>query len=424
MTAFSDLRHTPAHGEPSPLSSSWSWTSADGNVTWVFGMRWLPTLGSRSQRLLFANLRQQGVSWCVSHGKSTQLIGVTDLAIHHKSAQRTASAAAAFAQSKPIGVHAFCLHVVDRGVWFVACHDGQLLSQTDCWYSSVAQATQHIETLRRRFAALETVLITWAAPSDEPLPSELMFLSEATIKAIRFRRLPANPQRMRLTLFLVVAVLCGIWLWRDSTFDVTQQNNVPMVTEPSLPIVRIHDVAELVTLVDSWQVLPITVKGWVLDRIECQVTDRFADCRAIYSRESLKANNDGLTQDVPQGWRFAAISLDQAELRRTYRLETKQLDSKSTWSIGDGLTQLQRMSSQVASLTVGSPSLISKHDRSSVAKRLLMVRMAMRQTQHLAQWALPVNWQRVGLNISRSAPVSDRYGYLMLDLKGEIYAQN
>lgn len=412
--------------EPSRGLSGWSWQHPSTKAKWVFGLDWMPTLTSRSERLLYRHLRQQGQAWHVSHGQGMRLIGVAGSAELGASPRQSASAALAFVASKPKGSHALCVEVSGRGFWFVACHEGRLLSQTDCWLAESAELDQLLGDLTDRHEALQCEHVSWPTAADEPLPAALTFLQAKPKRAWCFQRVPSG----RLPWMILTAVIAGAtgcvlaWIYL-SVDEPVRENAVTSVRAPLVPLTH-HDPQAVLSLLTLWQPLPVDPVGWRLAGVQCRPIVSHVGCIAAYERHSRSADNEGLIAHAPNGWRFEAVSLDRALLKRQFALDEQSVPDHRLPSDLDALTQLQRHSGQIASLDVGERKQLDSMapDQALAVKRSLHIRLALRQAEHLLAWSLPVRWRHIHLDLVRGAQVDERHGYLMLDLKGDLFEKN
>ena len=403
-----------------------SWLNPLTKVNWVLGLDWMPTLTSRSERLLYRHLRRQGQAWHVAHGQGMRLIGVATPSALSPSPRQCASAALAFVASKPKGSHALCVEVCGKGFWFVACHEGRLLSQTDCWLAETAERDRLLDDLVGRHEALQCEHAQWSMAADGPLPKALAFLQANSRHAWCFQRVPSGrlPWLMLVTLIAVPAA-CGLaWVFW-STVEPDRLDTAPPVHLSAAPVTH-HDPQALLSLLALWHPLPVDPMGWRLGGVQCRPLGRAVDCVAAYERHSRLADNEGLIAHTPRGWRFEAVSLDRALLKRQFALSDQSLPDHRLPSDLDALTALQRHSGQVAMLDVGERKPLDPMtvEHSFAAKRRLHVRLTLRQADQLLAWSLPVRWQHIQLELVRGAQVDERHGYLMLDLKGDLFEKN
>jgi len=368
-----DLRADPS----STANRTWYWRDAKANVNWVFGMRWLPALGSQGQRAMQRNLRQQGFGWAVNHGGAVRLIGVPSTTGAHEEmgspsspdtksknsengvTQRAASAAAAFACTHPDGAHALALEVPGFGVWFVASSQGCVVSDTDRWFDTLEQAQASLRPLRERYEQLQYTTISWQldAAQASNFPE---FLQGSLFKRCRFCRLPALQIGWPWLVFGVV-VIGGLVVLGNVYWPATEQSTINLQNQTQRPHARpalpVHRYESLNALLETWHVLPVDPAGWLLQAVNCRVDHSQALCTAAYRRRAPDAHNEGLQGHTPLGWVFESDSLDRALFKRVVALKTESLQPHWFVSQVFGLSQLQRLSARVASVAIGATSV-------------------------------------------------------------------
>lgn len=452
---------------------SWCWRDAQTRQTWLFGMRWFPSLGNKGRRQLYRNLRQQGFMWAVTHGKSLSLVGVPSGHEATKPTRQTLSAAAAFACAHPQGVHALCLEVTGVGVWFVASSDGCVLSETDRWYASLAQAQLALQPLRERHDPLRYVHVVWtpvaqatsadtssrhntdpSSPETSPPPEPVAnaaatpeFLRGRARKDCQFHKLPAAQSSWPLWLAFgclgAAAVLVVHRLWWAPARPQAQRPLV--IALPDKPItVKVHDPDRLRDVFMAWQQLPVDPAGWLLKGVRCAVVGTHVQCVANYQRQRPDADNAGLAGHAPASWRFTPDTLEQAQLQRSLTLPLLAQPASSLMTTDQGLTRLQRASGELASASVGkprpvagssvrlgqqqgvqqgvpavSPSGVARGTTTSLVRRAVSVRLALRQRKRLMALQLPVRWQQMDLLVVPGAQIDQRQGYLMVAMQGD-----
>lgn len=386
-------------------------------------MQWLPTLSARSQRFLYRHLRQQGLTWHVSHGQSTRMIGVAEAVVRDQISRKSASAAAAFALAHPTGDHALCMEVQSNGIWLVASHDGRLLSQTDCWFVDPSELERVLVSLNSRFEEIKTQRICWS-PSDASLPSELAFLSGPPLKSCQFVPVPVNRRYWLIVLAVGIPLLAlCLVVWRLSQQRHPTVEPSVLQSEPLKPVLT-HQSAAVLSLLSKWQNLSLNPDGWQLTDIRCQIQQAQALCKANYTRQNRSADNEGLISRVPKGWHFEPLSLDRAQIRGNFSMQIKALNGETAVSVRDAITQLQRISARVTDLSISTQaSRLSGNSELSpnVFARALQVRLVLREAQQMDQWHLLALWREINLEVVRSAQVNQHSGYLMLDLKGDFF---
>lgn len=398
---------------------SWVWQHPDAAVHWVFGVSWFPTLSRRSERLLERQLRAQGMHWSLTHGASPRLIGAVADARANEGGPQPASAAIAFASCYGQGAQALCLEVTGQGVWLVACIDGRLLSQTDCWFAQHAHARDALEPLIELHPHMQVQELVWDGLADGP-----DFL-QAAGAASRFARLSdgrVKPVILGVAASLLVLVTLAV-VWPQAEPDV-RQTQVPQTVTHRVNEPMVHAIDDLVAIAQSWHHLPIDPAGWLLEALTCRVQQEQLQCRAQYRRRATHANNEGLQEHQPHGWQLQPDNLEHAAMLRTYPLAQRPWREPLAPNWHDGLTQLQRFSDQVAQLTVSDRRAPAVDENApTVPHQGLVVRLPLRQSPTLNSLQLPISWREMNLHMIQGADLDARHGYLMLELKGDWYAR-
>lgn len=455
---------------------SWCWRDAKTRLTWVFGMRWFPSLGHKGRRHLYRNLRQQGFGWAVTHGKSLSLVGVQSTQTGVRPTRHTMSAAVAFACAHPQGVHALCLEISGVGVWFVASSQGCVLSETDRWFDTLEQAQEALKPLRERHDPMSYEHVVWsttvvavdgaiatpdhstaegfAAPPN-PTSNEGHAQSGATVsdvpaflrggarKSCQFCKLPAAPSAWPLLLAFgclgaaALLVVHRLW-WVPSVPPVRSQPVLPTPMQAS--VIKVHDPDRLNDVFMAWQQLPVDPEGWLLKGVRCRFIDQSFQCVANYQRQRADADNAGLARHAPAGWQFEPQSLDQSQLRRHLPAPTLPTLASALMTTGEGLTRLQQLSAELASTSVGTPRPLPGSTHSaplasldahrlgqvgqvSLVKHAVSMRLALRQRAKLLALRLPMRWQQIDLLLVQGAQIDARHGYVMVALQGDLIAQ-
>ena len=419
---------------------SWCWRDAQTKCTWVFGMRWLPSLGQKGKRHLYRNLRQQGMGWAVTHGRTLSLVGVQTQQTPTKPQRPMASAAVAFAMAHPQGVHALCLQVAGVGIWFVASSQGCVLSETDRWFQTLEEAQLALQPLRERHDPMCYEELVWSpeavgslAQTDaESAPTTAPpFLRAQVIKACQFRKLPSGQSAWPLVMALACLGLATMWvvhrLWMSPEVPDSRAAFEPSPAAMALQV-NVHHNNRLRDLFDAWTSLPVDPSGWVLQRVRCRVKGESVHCHADYQRQRPDADNVGLTSHMPRHWQFQPKSLDLATFERRLLLPVQSRDAAALLAYDSGLTRLQRLSAKFAAVSVGSPQQInavsslsqSNHTTGDTAvRRAVSIRLALRQAAVLEQFHLPMRWQQIDLSVVQGAQIDQQHGYLMVTLKGD-----
>lgn len=412
---------------------TWCWRDAQTRRSWVFGMRWFPSLGNKGRRHLYRNLRHQGFAWAVTHGKTLSLVGVQPLAASNKVLRHGLSAAAAFACAHPQGVHALCLEVTGVGVWFVAASQGCVLSETDRWFDTLEQAQMALQPLRERYDPMSYEHVVWSlvadasdpAASDSSVvrPSVPDFLKAKPRRDCQFHKLPAAQAAWPLWLAMgclgaaTLLVVHRLWL-------VPLTPKAPETSTARAPVqplmIRVHSSEALKAVFEAWHPLPVDPAGWVLTGVRCELTGQTLACQAAYERKQPGADNMGLAKHTPKPWQFEPQSLDHAHLRRHVALPLIAKQPHVIATTNQGLTRLQQLSPQFASIAVGPERVVQS---AALVTRSLTLRFSLRQVKRLLRLDLPVRWKQVDLTLVQGAQIDEKQGYLMVTMQGDWIAR-
>ena len=440
----------PIHGTTSLLkraqSRSWSWHDGTANVHWVFGMHWLPALGSKGQKVIQRSLREQGFTWAVNHGEQVRLIGLQPQSVSMSANGRMASAAVAFASAHPEGAHALCLEVEALGVWLVAASGGCVLSDTDRWFDTIDDAQIFLQGLRDRHEQIAFKTSQWNPGNSEGAEDRPEFLVASAFKHGKFCRLPSSLAPWPWLLFALVAVVAVAVTIHDSQPDQAIDlalGDSPVASKPAPVRVQIHPVQSLQSLLAAWHPLPVDPAGWLLHSVNCRVEQNQALCRAGYKRREPGAHNEDLQRDGPKGWQFEPDSLDHAFFARAIDMPMQTLLPHHFVSRAFGLSQLQRLSPTVAGLSISPSNELQMPEASATAAannplgsgldgarpqrlsmRHLTMRLTLRDANRLNELNLPLRWRHVDLSIVHGAQIDKLHGYLMLNLRGEWFETN
>ncbi|WP_159078852.1 type 4b pilus protein PilO2 [Orrella marina] len=334
---------------------------------WVFGLKWLPTVGARSRKLLLRQLRRERIRWWAGPQTGAGTVGFLPHA--PKGSIREAhghSAAVQYASQRPVGAHMLILRLQGGRHWVVAVSEGNVLSQTDCWVDSQEQVQDIESSIRQRFINLQ--IDQHDLPeSDLSSASALDFLrnpradSRATL-----RRLRTFPAKWILLLALVTLCLIAWVRWAPSVDgrgshreSAHHQLHIPPNEKAVIELITPADVSRVAQI---WNGLPVDPPGWLLERVFCDWGLRTVDCRAIYSRQAPGVTNLHLSSVVEAGWQIVPSSIDRTEAVRSlpYRPRRLRHDELSSQPVekeaGSGwLTSLQDLSAFTYSIELSQP---------------------------------------------------------------------
>jgi len=413
--------------------SSRVWQPSAAGHGWIFGLEWTATLGQRSRRWLFTQLRQQNVRWYASTGMQGELIGISREPGSEQAISSLAAAAVGYAQSRPDGSYLLCLAIDPSRQWVVGVHRGKLLSHTDTWLEPEAVGALQ-QVLAQRFADLVIETVHWSNPGDDP-PAALAFLQQAPVHQARFERLRPTLATRANALLLLGTLIClhgAAWMcqsldwWPADDWQAAGQLGDEQRTVQGaahVPVVEVHDLAALMSLLQGLQQLPVNPARWLLHGVQCQMTSEMAHCSAAYQRHQNNTDNEALVPLVPANWHLKPVAMDETKLESHIRMGTRVINLPSSQASGAWLVTLQRQTAITPELSVGSwrdQAVVPSHGR--VRTREITLRLPVRQWAVLRDWPLPVYWQSVRLELVPNATVDEHHGYLMFHLKGELRA--
>lgn len=365
----------------SPSASGWTWHDyapgcrilqcAGERQYWVFGLKWLPTVGVRSRKLLLRQLHRERIRWWAGPQTGAGTVGFLPYAPKGSTRETHGlSAAVHYASQCPTGVHMLILRLqVDR-YWVVAVNEGNVLSQTDCWIESQEQV-QDIETaIRQRFANLQVALHDLVECDLAAAPGLAFLRVPCTDPRASLRRLRTSPAKWVVVPGLAALCLIAWMNWapsiegrrthKESAHQQSQENPVDM------PVVELVDPADLSRVAQVWEELPVDPPGWLLERVTCDWKLRTVDCRATYSRQAPRVTNQHLSPVAEAGWQIVPSSIDRTEAIRSlpYRprhIRHDEFASLRTEIAGESewLTSLQALSAFAYSIEFSQPVLVS-----------------------------------------------------------------
>ena len=416
--------------------SSWSpssessriWQHGTANHGWVFGLEWTATLGRRSRRWLFTQLRQQNVRWYASAGASGELIGISKASWLDEGMPSLGVAAVAYAQSRPDGSYLLCLTVDTARQWVVGVHQGKLIAHTDKWIEPEAFDPLR-QALVQRFDDLVVEAVQWSDPSKEP-PVELSFLQETAAHPARFQRLRPVMLSGANALLLLGAIICllgAVWMWQSLSGRpvdrpwVDEQETLSVATLE--PVVKVHAPADLLKLLQDLQQLPVNPAQWSLQGAQCELSNDTAHCSARYQRHQNNTDNDALARFIPANWHLKPVAMDETNLESRMRVNTQVVRPSASHALEAWLVTLQRQTAITPDLRLGSWRHQSvAQSPNPIRSREVTLRFPVRQWAVLRDWSLPVYWQSVALELVPDATIDEHHGYIMFHLKGELRA--
>lgn len=411
--------------------SSRIWQQGAAENGWVFGLEWTATLGRRSRRWLFTQLRQQHVRWFASAGPLGELIGFSRAVWRDATMPTLGVAAVAYAQSRPQGSHLLCLTVDPTRQWVVGVHQGKLMTHTDKWIDPEAFEPLR-QVLAQRFADLVVDSVQWLDPSDAP-PAALSFLQQTAAHTACFQRLRPTLVNGANALLLAGAIICllgAFWMWQSFNAWPVGEPTAQEIDEheaaslgPSKPVVEVHDSAALLKVLHGLQQLPVNPAHWSLRSAQCQLASDVVQCSAHYERHQKKTDNEALAQIKPLNWHLKPVAIDETILETQLRVGTQALKPTTSQDLEAWLITLQRQTTITPDLRLGSwRNHAVTHTGRQVRSREVNMRLPVRQWARLRDWSLPVYWQSIQLELVPDATIDEHHGYIMFNLKGELRA--
>lgn len=396
---------------------------------WVFGLRWLPTVGARSQKLLLRQLSKERVQWWNRPGGQSTTIGfLPPSCTRLRPSAQMVCVASQFALSHPKGTHFLRWVIAPEKIWVVAVHEGNVLSQTDCWLNTEDQVVQLETVLRERYPELESQTVYG---SDEELTQDDAF--EELLKAVGVKlQNPATPvipihqtarlKRLKTTYVVghwIVVVLMLVLLWvgwfvlrqpsaqspiglSAPESESTRQTQTSHARSQPTPPEAIN------TLFEALSSLPVQGFGWQLETIQCELQALAAQCRAAYVRTNANTTNQQLQRALNPHWSLQSVSLDRTDVLLQVTLSGTHVSQKyPSTAYSDWFAELQRLSryfetvelsAQRLEAAVTMPPNVDQVQEPS-AYRQLQLSMWLKHFPKLQDSALQVRWRKLRLEI-------------------------
>lgn len=431
-----------------------------GRETWLFGMKWLPTVGARSRKLLLRQLRRERVRWWAGTQTGAGTVGF--LPPGPKGSLRQVegrSAALEYAVHCPAGAHMLVLQFQQTQYWVVAVSEGNVLSQTDCWVESLERVLEIEATIRQRFGSLQVVQHD-LCECDLATSPVLSFLhSPSNDSRVLLRRLRSSALK-KVTLLGLIAICLFVW-FRQHGSETRNRSRLERPVRPEARVARspalieISDPAELDRVVEMWSALPIDPPGWLLERISCGWKLRSLDCRATYQRKAPGATNEHLNPVTDAGWTITPVSIDVTDATRSiafspYKVHVKafgqmQVDAPTSAQLqGSWLTVLQDLSAYTYSIEVSQPTLLNdlaaedadRLDRQEssgqsdhpvvtrsqrqIQRRVVRMSLPMRHLPRIKASPVTVRWKSLHLEVVSTETEPSRTSRLRVYLEGDL----
>lgn len=286
----------------------------------VFGLEWLPLVGSRVDKLGNRIARRHQATHAVFSGEPTAAIGVVRLSRAMTQRRLLHSAAQNVAELFSSGTIALVFELEQAGYWLVAVHDGVVVARTDRFYATKEDADVVLDALRQAYPQL-IILGAQHAPAPPTLAQiEAASTSRSSLALIsRWRPvLPWPVQCFALTLVLVLLV--------PRAWQLTQAGSVSSIGMPAGdPVLAwkdavarsasnrvVHGVQGTRSLLEIFYSLPVGLGGWGLVQAECTAAADHWRCQAQYRRDHASASNRSFLARVPTDWTVEFTSLDSS----------------------------------------------------------------------------------------------------------------
>lgn len=412
--------------------------SAGSRRSLVFGLTWFALVGSHIAPMARARARQLNATHYVAGGLRAASGGCIRLARRAGRGELHA-AAQAYAHLYPDGAVGSVVELPDGRYWTVAAQDGAVMSRGDRIHPDGAAAEQAMAELRMLRPALRLIDGGQVlARLEQTLDSASRLLPVAS----RWGRLPWLLCGSVAGLALALA-LPQAWDYArkraDGPAPSTGQDGQAWQTafEAWRAGVRVHTPEDLRRLMGSLHRVPLSLRGWNLQRVSCAPEGAGWSCAAHYGRALPQATHDALAAAAPAGWRTEFESLERSALR---------------WQVpGDGATlasaplprrparrfidSLQRVSSAFSELRLGPAApvplpaprgaqgepLAMPSDLPGLGTRSLSITGPLRSFGVLALRDTVAAWTSFTLHVDAGRPSALAGSVLRAQLQGTLY---
>lgn len=316
------------------ISDSVRCFSVDGKVL-VFGMDWLPLLGSDVRQQALVKARRHHASHFVVASEHAAAMGLVQLpaAIEHRS-QPHHSAAQALASLYPSGTMVALIGIGPALWWLVALHEGAVVARTDLLFSAAGDAAPIVADLRAAYPQTRYV----QGEHDQPGLPGLPELSRAADDRALLQRV-AYSRRWFQVAAVAAAGLLVVLAWSGQLamlFGQTKATAVPLTSAQQWQAwerarslladnIQVHGVAGMQAVLESLHRVPVAVVGWQLGQADCRPQRTGWRCTAAYRRAARDADNQGFMGAAPQTWQLRFPTVDSVE---------------ADWDIAPALTRL------------------------------------------------------------------------------------
>lgn len=310
----------------------------------VFGLDWLPLVGTDPVRLVRDLVRRHGATHSVMSGAASAAVGLARLERGRARGGPLYSGAQVFGQLHPRGTVAAVLDLGVHGWCALAACEGAILARSDKVYAERALAEGALEDIRQAYPKIR--VLSDAGDAGGALRLEL--LADATAEAVaeraRLRRAPRAWWR-RPPLWGMLAlgfVLSGprlAALYSQASDRALSASDIELAWSQAQAAAvrahRLHGEAGTRALLGVFYALPVDLAGWRLAQASCsQQTARWV-CKAEYLRVGAAADNQGLLRAARSDWQLDFPTMDRAWASWSSSLDSQALDQHALPSPAD-----------------------------------------------------------------------------------------
>jgi len=330
----------------------------DARQALVFGLTWFALVGSHIAPMARARARQLKATHYVAGGLRAAAGGCGRIGRRARRGELYA-AGQLYAHLYSEGAVASIAALPDGRHWLIAAQDGAVMSRGDRLYATREAAEQALLALRAERpglhvhdggqvldrlqretqpgARLLAVDTQWGS-LPWPLRAFALGLVGSALLPQAWRQFggtaPAAPQAVDSR----AAWLAADHAWRQG--------------------LRIHAPEALQRVVQSFYGVPLAVRGWTLQRAQCEPASAGWDCAAHFRRTWPEATHAVLAAAAPAGWRAEFIALDHSALRWQVAEPPRTLASLSEPPASPQVfvSGLQRVAQAFADVQLGAPA--------------------------------------------------------------------
>lgn len=411
----------------------------------VFGLTWEPVIGSNGRAQALRASRRARSSHMVFSSAVMASVGHASLETKRRKGMNMYSAAQCVASMHTGGSVLLLARIEGQGIWMLACHEGTVVSRTDCFCDNLDQVERIVEELRQIYSQLQ-IIDALANPENFSLE---MLLEQAgknsqleLITSVRnlfagyghwlFYLFIASgvaywvfPSRSENTLSVHMQSLDAHAIWSEATDQVLGQKQSGVVGAKAL----------LQTL---YQV-PANIKGWSLLHVICQAQGARWDCQSAYTRGHKGVDNETFFRSMPAAWQVQVVALDQIRVRWHIEhldapLKLAVLQSRDATNRGL-VSALQRIEPAFERISLGQAEALqvvpSLQDSATVvarplsipgvARRSLELSGPLRSVALLQAHAHSISWNRIELAYRPETVVGLRESRMHIVLTGDIH---